>query len=106
VLRGDKVATAGLAEHFAPHTHEPLPAPSDRWALLGYDDEPVAIIETTDARVVRARDVDVEFARAEGEGYESFAEWRAAHERFWSDRTITDDTPIVCEYFRLVERLD
>ena len=52
--------------------------------------------------VVRAADVDVEFARAEGEGFESVADWRAAHERFWSDREITDDTPIVCEYFQLV----
>jgi uncharacterized protein YhfF len=102
VLRGDKTATAGLAQDHAPYTFEPLPRAGDRWALLGYDDEPVAVVETTAVSVVRAVDVDVEFARAEGEGFESVADWRAAHERFWSDREITDDTLILCEYFRLV----
>jgi uncharacterized protein YhfF len=106
VLRGDKIATAGRAEEFAPYTDEPLPKVGDRWLLLGYDDEPVAIVETTGLRIVPAGQVDVQFARDEGEGFESVAEWRTAHERFWSEHTITDDTPIVCEYFRLVERLD
>lgn len=101
VLRGDKTATAGLADDFAPRTFEPLPVAGDRWALLGNDDEPVGVVETTEVSVVRAADVDVGFARAEGEGFQSVADWRTAHMRFWSDRTITDDTPIVCEYFRL-----
>jgi hypothetical protein len=25
-------------------------------------------------------------------------------ERFWSDRAITDETPVVCERFRLIAR--
>jgi len=33
------------------------------------------------------------------------ADWRTAHERFWSDRKITDETRIVCERFRLVDVL-
>ena len=106
VLRGDKTATAGLAAYHEPHTPIPLPADGQRWALLGYEDEPVAIVETTDVRVVPAGEVDLQFARDEGEGFESVADWRAAHERFWSDRRITDDTPIVCERFRVVELLD
>ena len=102
VQRGEKIATAGLADQFAPNTFEPLPAAGDRWALLGYEDEPIGVVETTAVSIVRAADVTVEFARAEGEGFESVADWRFAHERFWSDRKITDDTPILCEYFRLV----
>jgi uncharacterized protein YhfF len=105
VLRGDKVATAGLARFFAPHTHEPLPRAGDQWALLGPDDQPVATVETTDVRVVPAGDIDLDFARAEGEGFESVADWRSAHERFWSDEKITNDTPIVAERFRLLEQL-
>jgi uncharacterized protein YhfF len=31
---------------------------------------------------------------------------REAHERFWADREISDDTLIVTERFRLVERLE
>jgi uncharacterized protein YhfF len=100
VLRGDKTATAGL------HGEDPLPEAGSRWLLLDFDDKPVAVVETTEARVVRAGDVDLAFARDAGEGFESVADWRAAHERFWSDREITDDTLIVAERFRLVERLE
>ncbi len=99
VLRGEKTATAGL------YGDDPLPQVGDRFLLLDFDDQPVAIVETTEARVVRAGDVDVEFARDEGEGFDTVADWRAAHERFWSDREFTDDTLIVAERFRLVERL-
>ena len=105
VLRGDKIATAGLATDHAPHTEEPLPKAGDRWLMLGYEDDPVAIVETTSAEVVPAGQVSLQFARDEGEGFESIADWRAAHERFWSEHEITDETLILCEYFRVVERL-
>jgi uncharacterized protein YhfF len=105
VLRGDKTATVGLATDHAPHTDEPLPGPGDRWLLLGYDDEPLAVVETAEVRLVPAGQIDLQFARDEGEGFESVADWRAAHERFWSDREITDDSLIVAERFRLVQRL-
>jgi uncharacterized protein YhfF len=104
VLRGDKIATAGLATNHVPYADDPLPKAGDRWLMLGYDDEPVAIVETTSAEVVPAGKVSEQFARDEGEGFESVADWRSAHERFWSEHEITDDTPILCEYFRLVER--
>lgn len=106
VLRGDKIATAGLATDFAPHTADPLPRPGDRWLMLGHDDEPIGVVETLELRVVPAGEVDLKFARDEGEGFESIADWRAAHERFWSDHEISDDTLIVCERFHLVERLE
>lgn len=105
VLRGDKIATAGLATDHEPHTNEPVPKVGDRFLLLDYDDVPVAIVETTSIRTVPAGEVDVQFARDEGEGFESVADWRAAHERFWSEQEITDNTLILCEYFRVVERL-
>ena len=105
VLRGEKTATAGLAEDHEPYTHEPLARPGDRFSLLDFDDRPVAVVETTEVRLVRAGDVDLAFARDEGEGFETVADWRAAHERFWIDREITDDTVIVAERFRVVELL-
>ena len=58
----------------------------------------------TDARVVPAGEIDVQFARDEGEGFESVDDWREAHERFF-ERRIPDDTPIAALRFRLVERL-
>jgi uncharacterized protein YhfF len=97
-LRGEKTATAGLAEE-----EEPVEA-GERLALLGYDDEPLGIIEVTEARVISAAEIDVQFARDEGEGFESVDDWREAHERFF-ERPIPDDTPILAVRFRLAERL-
>jgi uncharacterized protein YhfF len=106
VLRGAKIATAGLAANHAPYTDDPLPQVGDKWQLLDFDDRPVAIVETTAVSIVPCGEVGLQFARDEGEGFESVADWRAAHERFWSDKEITDQTPILCEYFRVMERLD
>lgn len=106
VLSGDKTATTSLRDDYEPHTAEPLPEVGERSLVLGWDDEPLAVVETTEVRVVAAGDVDLRFARDEGEGFKSVADWRAAHERFWSDRTITDETEVVCERFRLMARFE
>jgi uncharacterized protein YhfF len=100
VLRGDKTATAALAEDFE-HEDAPLPQPGDRYVLHDFDDEPVAIVEITESAVVPAREIDVQFARDEGEGFESVDAWRTAHEAFF-ERTIDDDTLIVMQRFRVV----
>ena len=100
VLRGEKTATAGLFDE-----HERPAEPGERCLLLGVDDEPVAIIETTEVRVLRVADVDLAFARDEGEGFETLEDWRRAHEQFWADEEIDDDTLVVAERFRVVERL-
>jgi uncharacterized protein YhfF len=103
VLAGTKTATAGrLADH---SEDDPIAAIGERFVLVDVDDRPVAVVETTEVRVVRAADVDERFARDEGEGFETVADWRAAHERFWGADGLDDDTQIVCERFRLVERL-
>ena len=99
MLRGEKTATAGLPEPGEVHG-----APGDRCLLLGFDDEPVGAVELTDVRVVPAGEIDVQFARDEGEGFESVEEWRKAHERFFG-RPLPADEPIVAVRFRLVERL-
>jgi uncharacterized protein YhfF len=78
---------------------------------------PVAITETTEVRVVRAGDVDLQHVIDEGEGYTSLAQWRADHEAFWHGTEfreavgdlafrVDDDTLLVLERFRVVERLD
>ena len=66
VLRGEKTATAGLRSDYG--QDERLPEPGDRSFLLGWDNEPVGVVETTEVRVVRAGDVDVQFARDERRG--------------------------------------
>jgi uncharacterized protein YhfF len=104
VLRGEKVATASLREEYEPDTNVQLPQPGESFVLLGYNDEPLGVVKTTELRVVRAGDVDLQFARDEGEGFETVGQWRSGHEKFWADKTITDDTLVVCERFTLVER--
>jgi uncharacterized protein YhfF len=70
------------------------------------------VIETTGVRVLRLAEVDLDHALGEGEGYTSVAGWRAAHERFWHSPemraelgdpgfTVSDDTLVVAETFRL-----
>jgi uncharacterized protein YhfF len=105
VLRGEKTATAGLRQDYAPHTEEPLPRVGDRCALLGFDDAPVAVVETTEVRVVPTGEMDLAFARDEGEGFKTVEDWRSAHEEFWRDVDVGDDTLIVAERFRIIERL-
>ena len=100
VLRGEKTATAGLLED----RDEPTRKPGDRLALLDFDDHPVGVVEVTEVRVVPAGELDVQFARDEGEGFASVEDWRAAHEEFFG-RPLPDDTPIVALRFRLINRL-
>jgi uncharacterized protein YhfF len=99
VLAGEKTATAGLAE-----PGEAADEPGRRYVLHGYDDEPVAIVEVTEARILPASEIDLEFARDEGEGFESVADWHAAHERFFGQE-IDPDTRIAAIRFQVVERL-
>jgi len=103
VLAGEKTATAGLAEEYAAEG-EPVPAAGDRFLLEGHDEEPVAVVEVTEARVVPASAIDVQFARDEGEGFETVEDWHLAHERFF-ERPIGPDTEIVAIRFRVVEVL-
>ena len=103
VLRGEKTATAGLLSDYEAEDERPDKA-GDRCALLGFDDEPVAVIEVTESRVVPAAEIDAEFARDEGEGYDTVEEWLVAHERFF-ERQIEPETQIVAVRFCVVERL-
>ena len=116
VLAGTKTATAALAVEYE-LDGDPMPTPGAREAVIGVDGRFVAGIETTECRVVRMADVDDAFARDEGEGFRDAVDWRVAHERFWNsyldelrerlgdpDWSLTDDTRIVCQRFRLVER--
>ena len=51
-----------------------------------------------------AGEIDLQFARDEGEGFESVEEWREAHERFF-ERPLPPETLIEAVRFRVVERL-
>jgi uncharacterized protein YhfF len=104
VQAGAKTATAGLCADYESEG-EALPKVGDRFLLLDYDDEPIAVVEATEVRVLRVADIDLAFARDEGEGFETVEEWRAAHEMFWDGHEISDDSLVVAERFRVLESL-
>jgi uncharacterized protein YhfF len=62
------------------------------------------VVEVIEARVIPAGELDLQFVRDEGEGFESLDEWREAHERFF-ERPLPDETLIEAIRFRVVERL-
>ncbi|MGH3102537.1 MAG: ASCH domain-containing protein [Gaiellaceae bacterium] len=116
VLRGEKTAGASLRAEYRPDGEDELPRVGEQAVVVDSERRPVAVIEMTEVRVVPLREVDEQFARDEGEGFESVADWRAAHERFWGPTPeretagdpawpIDDDTLVVCERFRLVRLL-
>lgn len=115
VLSSAKTATTGLLADYL-ISGDPLPRPGARTAMVDSAGVRVAVLETTDVRVMPLGDVGVAHARDEGEGYDTVAAWRAAHEEFWHSAemrealgdpafTVDDATEVVCERFRVVADL-
>jgi uncharacterized protein YhfF len=115
-LEGTKTTTAGLYVEVE-LGDDALPVIGAQEVMLDSEERPVALIETVDCRVVRLADVDDRHAIDEGEGYADAHEFRVAHERFWNgyidelrDRlgdpnfALDDDTLVVLQRFRIVER--
>jgi uncharacterized protein YhfF len=112
ILAGQKTALTGLLQ-IHQHEGEPLPQPGQRFSVVDSAGEPAAVIELTEVSVVPIAAVDDEYARAEGRGYADAAEWRQAHEDFFTSEGVTrflgatpvidDDTLVVTERFRLVK---
>ncbi|MGW7411833.1 ASCH domain-containing protein [Streptomyces sp. NPDC054863] len=116
VLSGEKVSTTGLLCEYEAENEE-LPPIGELAALIDSEGREVAVLETTEVRVLRLGDVDLQHALDEGEGYTSVAQWREAHERFWHGEemrealgdpgfVVDDSTRVVAERFRVVGRLD
>jgi uncharacterized protein YhfF len=112
ILSGAKTATTGLLADYR-ISGDPLPRPGERAALVDSAGARVAVLETTDVRVVPLGEVDAAHARDEGEGHATVAAWRTAHEGFWHGAemraalgdpafTVDDATEVVCERFRVV----
>jgi uncharacterized protein YhfF len=115
IVAGRKTTTSGLVADYE-HEGEPLPRPGLRQAVIDSAGNPVAVIETTDVRVIRLAEVDLAHALGEGEGYATVAEWRAGHEQFWHSAqlrealgdpgfTVDDDTRVVAQTFQLIEKM-
>jgi uncharacterized protein YhfF len=68
VLSGEKTATTGLLVEWELDS-EPLPEAGERFVVVDSAELPVAVIELVDARVLALGDVDIDTAKAEGEGF-------------------------------------
>jgi len=105
LLDGTKTSTSSLLLEYT--EREPLPRVGDRAVVVDSRSEPVAVETVTGVEVRRLKDVPLDHALAEGEGFSSVAEWRTAHEEFWHSAEfreslgdpgfrVTDDTRVVC----------
>jgi uncharacterized protein YhfF len=111
ILAGEKTALTGLLQ-IHEHEGEPLPQPGQRFSVVDSAGQPAAVIELTEVAVVPISTVGDEYARAEGRGYADAAEWRQAHEDFFTSEgvarflgaapVIDDHTLVVTERFRLI----
>ena len=111
-LSGAKSVTSSLRATYDLE-NEPLPYAGKRCILVGSKGEHLALVETTEVREVRLKDVDDAIAHGEGEGFRNVQEWRSAHEQFWRDelRTIpggesvqlNDEALIVVETYKVLE---
>ena len=106
VLAGTKRATCGALADYEKEG-APLPQPGRRSIVLDGRGRPACVIETTDVACRRFEEVDGAFAREEGEDDLSLSSWRENHKSYFSrNGGFSPDMVLVCEKFRLVERLD
>jgi uncharacterized protein YhfF len=107
VLDGTKTATGCLLWSLEADD-KPTPQAGDHWVVTDGGDQPVCIIETTDARVIAFDQVGSDYASWGGERDRSLASWR---DMYWSyieseceriGRAADPEAPLVMERFRVV----
>ncbi len=112
VLAGKKVATSALLAQYEDE-QEPLPVAGELCAMIGSRGEFIATVEIVDVSIMKLGDADDRLAHEEGEGFESAADWRLAHEAFWRRDVLPElrqplvldaDTEVVVERFRVADR--
>jgi uncharacterized protein YhfF len=115
ILCGEKTSTTGLLAEYELGGEE-LPAVGERELVIDSAGAGVAVIETTEVRVLPLSEVDLPHAVDEGEGFTSVAGWRAGHTDFWQgaelraalkdpEFTVDDTTMVVATRFTIVERI-
>lgn len=109
VLDGVKTATCSTLWEWEAEG-SPTPEVGLKTIVLGGDNRPLCIIETTEVTVRPYDEVDAQFAADEGEGDRSLDYWRTAHWRYFArvlpkiGKAPTPDMPLVCERFRVIYR--
>jgi len=107
VLRGRKLATASLLWEYETGDKR-SPQAGDLSVVKDWDGIPLCVIETSEVEVRAFKDVDEDFAAAEGEGDLSLEYWENAHWAYFGrgcselGRQRSPEMSVVCERFRVV----
>jgi uncharacterized protein YhfF len=105
VLAGTKTATCGALREYEEDASL-LPRPGQRAIVLDGRGEPACVIEYTRVECRPFDAVDADFARQEGEGDRSLADWRNIHRSFFArNGGFQPDMLLVCQEFRVIERM-
>lgn len=105
VLAGKKTATCGPLFEYEKEGVS-LPRPGEKSVVLDGTKKPRCVIEVTEVAQRKFSDVDADFAQDEGENDGSLESWRQTHEEFFRRVTgFSPDMMLVCQRFRMVERL-
>ncbi len=100
IVAGTKIATCSALRHYP----EGPPVVGYRCVVEDGQGRALCVIETSAVQIKRFDDVDEAFARDEGEGDLSYANWRAAHEGYFSrNGGFSPDMEVICEHFHVVE---
>ena len=104
VLEGKKRATTSLL--LEDESSDSLPKVGELAIVTNWYGEPLCIIETSSVEVKPFKDVDADFAAAEGEGDGSLSYWQAVHWKFFKSlcKTIgrSPEMLVICEQFHVV----
>jgi uncharacterized protein YhfF len=105
ILAGKKTATS-TALYSYELDNQPVPEPGNRSVILDGSGQARCVIECISAEAVPFDEVDAEFAADEGEGDLSLKYWRKTHQAFFERQGyFAPDMLLVCEHFRMVEKL-
>jgi len=99
VLKGRKRASASLYR-----TKDKVPEIGSHGIVLDSEDRPRCLIKYTSLAVKPFSQVDLEFAREEGEGSDDIRDWADEHRRFFEQENplFSEASLVVCEKFKLV----
>lgn len=107
VRRGVKVATCSM-KYWYEVEGLPMPKVGHLMVVLTWAGEPSSIIQVTKVEECRFREVNAEFAHAEGEGDQTLESWRKAHRAFFEmecegiGKPFTEEIMLVQEHFHVV----
>lgn len=107
ILKGEKTSTSMLLWDVEVN-HQPMYEVGSLHIVKDGSDQPVAVVETTELKVLPFNEVDEQFAYDYGEWDRTLAGWRKACWGFYSqqcqdlDKEASETMPLLCERFKVV----